>query len=231
MIKLTVNHMNYIMRIRLFLTAVAMLFVCQGVSAQSNNNTPSPYSYRVSRHPSHCSTDYEFGGSLYGGLMMSQTSGSIAGDHYLGGLDIGVKLTNMWGYTCQPVKFELNAYVDIKAATYLNTSDDSDGSFTLGDTPTVNEDYTDYAAQLTISPGVRLGRFSIDCGPYIAYAAYTDGDFFGSPNVSGLDYGIRMGAAVHFEKIQIGLHYDMGITDHDKRFKKNDLMLTIGSQF
>lgn len=213
-----------------------MLFVCQGVSAQSSKSTPSPYSFQVNRHPSHCSMDYEFGGSFYGGLMMSQTSGSIAGDHYIGGLDIGVKLTNMWGYSCQPVKFELNAYVDIKAATYLSTSDDSDGTFTLGDTPSENKDYSDYAAQLTVAPGVRLGRFSIDCGPYIAYAAYTDNiqdfeDFFGCPKVSGLDYGIRMGAAIHFEKVQIGLHYDMGLTDHDKRFKKNDLMLTIGSQF
>lgn len=230
--------MNYIMKIRLLIATVTMLFVCQDVSAQSGNSMPSPYSFQVSRHPSHCSTDYEFGGSFYGGLMMSQTSGSIAGDHYLGGLDIGIKLTNMWGYTCQPVKFELNAYVDIKAATYLSTSDDSDGSFTLGDTPTVNEDYTDYAAQLSITPGIKWGRFSIDCGPYIAYAAYTDdidleefGEIFSSAKVSGFDFGIRMGAAVHFEKIQIGLHYDIGITDHDKRFKKNDLMLTIGSQF
>ncbi len=228
--------MNHTMRIREFVTAIALLLICQCLSAQSNNDKVSPYSYKVNRHPYSCYSDYEFGGSFYGGLMMSQTTGTIAGEHYLGGLDIGVKLTNMWGYTCQPVKFELNAYVDIKAATYLSTSDDSDGTFTLGDTPTLNKDYTDYAAQLTVTPGVRLGRFSIDCGPYIAYAAYTDNiddieEFFAYPKVSGLDFGIRVGAAIHFEKVQIGLHYDMGLTDHDKRFKKNDLMLTIGSQF
>lgn len=203
-----------------------MLFICQSVFAQFNlRSTSSPYSICVNRHPSKCSMDYEFGGSFYGGLMMSQTSGSIAGEHYLGGLDIGVKLTNMWGYTCQPVKFELNAYVDIKAATYISTSNNSS-----------TYDYTDYAAQLTITPGVRLGRFSMDCGPYFAYAACTDNiedvtDFFSYPKVSGFDFGLRMGAAVHFEKVQVGLHYDIGITDHDKRFKKNDLMLTVGSQF
>ncbi len=201
--------------------------------AQSYSREVEQYCYRTNNHPLRCHFDSEFDGCVFGGLMWSSTSGSVAGNHNLLGGDIGVKLTNTLGYTCQNVNFECNAYVDLKCATYLSTSDDSNGTFTLGDTPTEDKQYSDYAAQLTITPGIRINKWSMDCGPYIAYSAYKNDleDLFSDPDVSGMEYGIRVGTAIHFSKTQLGLYYDIALSDNDKKFKKNDMMLFIGFKF
>lgn len=203
------------------LIAIILQNVCPSLSAQTNNydNDVEQYCSRISSHPLHCNIDYKFGGFLYGGLMMSSTSGDVSGKNTLGGVDLGLKLTNTWGYTCKPVQFILNAYLDVKYATYLSTSDESN-----------HTNDVDYAAQVTIAPGFRYGRISVDCGPYIAYSAYKD-DFeecFTDPDVAGMELGLRMGLSVHFEKVQVGLRYDIGLSDHGKEFKKKDLMLTVG---
>lgn len=148
---------------------------------------------------------------------MSKVSSDIVNEN-LWGLDIGCKFTNLWGYTCSPVRAELNAAVDIKFATQFSEENECAA--------------TDYALQLTVTPGIRINRFSVEVGPYIAYAALSDSrEELLSPNVSGMDYGIRMGCTIHFEKQKIDLHYDMGLSDQSKQFKKNDLMLTYGFLF
>lgn len=215
------------------ITLIALLVMCQYLSAQSYNNDVSQYCERIGSHPSHCHGICELGGSFYGGLMMSSTNGIVAGNNNLAGLDLGCKLTNTWGYTCAPLSFELNAYLDLKFATYISTSDDEE-DFVLSDSPTEpSKSNTDYAVQLTVAPAIRYSNVSIDCGPYIAYSAYNNDteECFTDPAVSGLDYGIRMGLSYHFSKVQLGIHYDMGLSDQDKKFKKNDLIITIGTQF
>lgn len=214
------------MKINKFVASIVVAFLCQGVYAQLYDKNVSQYCYHINNHPFNCKLIYELGGSLYGGLMMSSTSGTIAGKHNLGGLDLGVKLTNKWGYSCQPIKYELNTYLDIKFASYVFTSFGDDSSI----------QYTDYAAQVTIAPGVRYRNVSLACGPYMAYSAFTDDlddpDYIiPDPIVSGVEFGLRIGIAFHFEKIQLGFRYDMGLSDQSGTFKKNDLMLTIGSQF
>lgn len=230
---ITKRKLTYSMKYKRLSKLIALLFISQGMYAQSYNNDVGQYCHRVNNHPLRCNMDYEFGGAVYGGLVWSSTSGSVAGKHDLGGLDIGAKFTNSWGYTCKNIQVELNAYVDLKYATRISTKDDTDGISILGDTPSENKDYTDYAAQLTIAPGIRINKWSFDCGPYVAYSAYGSNveEIFSSPDVSGMEFGIRVGTALHFTKTQLGLYYDIALSDQDKKFKKNDLMLYIGYQF
>ena len=209
------------------------LISCHSMYAQSYDKNVEQYCYHVNNHPLSCGIYHEFSRAIYGGIMMSSTSGTVAEKHNLGGLDIGMKLTNAWGYSCQNILLELNGYVDLKFATKLGGNDDSDGTFTLGDTPTEKVNYTDFAAQITITPGIRINKWSIDCGPYIAYSGYKNDteELFTDPDVSGMEFGIRVGTAIHFSKVQLGLYYDKALSDCDKKFKKNDLMLFIGCQF
>ena len=199
-------------------TFIAFLCTTHSTYAQFYDGGAEQYSYRINKHPFHCSVNYELNTAVYGGLMWSSTNGAVAGKHNLGGFDIGAKLTNAWGYTCQHVKLELNAYVDLKWASYLHGSDDSEDS------------HTDCAAQFTLTPGIRIKKWSLDCGPYIAYSAYKNDteELFTDPTVSGVEYGIRLGTSLHFRIAQLGLYYDIALSDNDKKFKKNDLMLVIG---
>lgn len=220
--------------IQKFLFAMALLFVNQNLFAQNYNKEVEQYCYGVGNHPLRCHSFSEFGGSVYFGLMMSSVSGEVTNKNYnLGGIDLGLRLTNTWGLTCQPVQFELSAYLDVRCATYVSISDDDeDGSYTLDELP--NEPTpTNYAAQLAITPGIKIGKWSIGCGPYIGYCGYKNDyeEIFNDPDVSGLDYGLRIRTAIHFTKVELGLHYDIGLDDHDGDYKKKDLVLSIGYQF
>lgn len=216
-----------------FLVAMALLFINQNLFAQYYDDSVEQYCYRVGNHPLQCHSFSEFGGSVYFGIMMSSVSGDVVNKNYnLGGIDLGLSLTNRWGRTCWPVQFELSAYLDIKFATYVSTSDDEDGSYTLDD---ISNDPTptNYAAQLAITPGIRINKWSIGGGPYIGYCGYKNDyeELFSDPDYSGMDYGLRVRTAIHFSKVELGLHYDIGLDDHDGDYKKNDLVLTIGYQF
>lgn len=154
---------------------------------------------------------------------MSNTSGSVAGNNNLWGLDFGIKLSNGWQNTCSSTQLQLNGYVEGKIA--IANSDNS-----YGDVPSM------YALQLTVAPGIRTGNFSIDCGPYLAYSAFSvlDEEDISSileAEASGIDFGLRLGFAVLLESVELGLHYDIGLSDMDKKFKKNDLLFSIGFKF
>lgn len=214
------------------LTALALLLSSQGMWAQyslrgnapvqsSYNKWVSQYASCISKHSSSCYSESAVEGAVYGGLMKSGISGNEVGENKnLFGLNAGLKYTYLTGRSCIPVQFELNGYVDFKFATFISSEDN-------------DCEYTDYAAQIAVTPGIRISRFSIDCGPYIGYMGFQDSreEMFYSPNVSGLDYGLRMGCALHFEEFELGLHYDLGLSDHSKQFKKNDLMLTFAYKF
>lgn len=214
-----------------FLMGMTLLVVSQNLFAQKYNKEVEQYCYLIGNHPSQCVRDGGFNGSVYFGLMMSSMSGDAVVEHSnLGGIDIGVRLTNTWGHSCRPVSFDLNAYFDLKLATYMSFSDEDE------------EDQmypTNYAAQLAITPGVRFSLWSFDwrfdCGPYIGYYGFKNDykRYFSDPDASGLDYGLRFGTAVLLEvvDIEIGLHYDMGLTDHKGDFKKKDLVLSVGYKF
>lgn len=174
-------------------TAVALLLMCQSISAQHYDSNVDQYCRHINSHPSSCRIDQSWEGSIYGGLMMSSVSGEALGQSCsLGGLDIGASATYLWGRTCWPIFLEFNGYLDLKGATYIS-SEESDC------------EYTDYAVQLTLTPGIRINRFSIDCGPYIAYSAFSDvqDDQFLSPNVSGTEFGIRVGCALRFKRFYL----------------------------
>ena len=242
------------MKLRNLLAVLALIFVCQGAFAQSYNDGSvnrdlwldalakafydssrayydsdvNQYCDRVNSHPSSCWGESSIQCSVYGGLMMSL----INDDKYFGnkslvGLDAGFKCSFLSGRSCTTTQFELNGYIDARIAKYYSREDGD--SFRD----------TGYAIQFSIAPGIRFNRFSIDCGPYVGYAGYEPWvveevhfeDKNPSPNVSGFDYGFRVGCALHFERIELGLHCDIDFSGHNGRYKKNDFMLSIGYKF
>lgn len=184
------------------------------------------YCERIGRHDMKCYNYREFNTTLYGGLMYVKTSGNVAGSNNLGGLDLGAKFTHTWGMSCVPVQLQLNGYVDAMASATIDNKESSGKTY-----PAV------YSGQLTITPGLRYGIVSVDCGPYIAYSGYRllkdekDDKSSTLAKVDGIAAGLRMGVNISIKKIEIGLHYDMDFTDHKKDFKKSDLLVSVGYTF
>lgn len=192
------------------------------------NKSVFQYSHKTNRHPLRCSKEHSVGASVYFAPVLTMTSGQVAGDNTLGGLDLGVKITSL-NTTCWDVQWEFNTYIDVRAATFISTGEGED----------MNEWPTTYSAQLTLAPGIRFGRVALDLGPYLAYSAYkleneesinSFQDFF-SADVSGLEAGLRAGITFHLRKVQLGLHYDKALTNQNNQFRKDDVLLTIGTQF
>ena len=216
------------MKLRNLLAVLALIFVCQGTFAQAYyDSNVNQYCYRANSHRTRCWKESETEGSVYGGLLLSRINGNEVNElnKNLFGFDVGVKFSYLFGRSCFPLSllFELNGYIDLRYALKGGTDTDNDDS----------------AAQIAFTPGIRINFFSVDLGPYIGYARYTkyyfeDGRFSESESesvVSGLDYGLRAGISFHFNKIELGIHWDHALSDHSKRFKKNDFMLSVGYKF
>lgn len=209
------------------LSSMAMLFMSQSLFAQYYDKDAEQFCTKVNGHPYKCRSVSHLSCAAYGGLMMTSVSGNAVNDEEgtLGGLDLGIRLSNTWGQSCCPVCFTLNAYLDLKYATYLSSDLDYD------------ENPTNSSAQLSITPGIGLGRWSIECGPFIGYNDYNDfyggeWDGYWETDTHGFDYGLRLRVrtviSIGQTPLEFGLHYDIGLSDRHGDFKKNDLVLTVG---
>ncbi len=217
---------------KLRMCVIAVLLVTAQISfAQSSvryNKNVNQYCSKIGRHPTQCRKYHEIYSCLYGGLLMTQTSGNVTDGSYLGGLDLGYKLSNVWETSCSPIATILNAYLDVKGTTYIE-----DGSYSLTDEER-NLYPTAYSGQIAIAPGVQYKNVSVFIGPYIAYFGYGDVENAFAKfhqKESGIDVGVRVGLSVHLNTVEIGAHYDIGLSNHKKDFKKNDLSLTVGYCF
>ena len=214
------------MKTKRIIAALALFLSIQSIWAQQY----SKYESRVSQYCNHISGHYKshhhyrslwdesaVEGAVYGGLIRSSRDEVAELEEKLLGVNAGFKCTYIVWRLNSPIKFELNGYIDLLEAGYDNSEYDDDG-------------YSYYAAQIAITPGIRIGSFSIDCGPYIGYMDLSEEDEDESI-VSGLDYGLRIGGTFRFKKFELGFHYDFGLTDHDKTFKKNELMINFAYKF
>ena len=212
------------MKTKRIIAALALFLSIQSIWAQQYSERV--YNRWVSQYSNHISGHYWYSGwdgAVYGGLMWSSINGDqVEEKQDLFGIDAGLKYTYIIERSNSPVKFEVNCYLDLNLTGFTSSDSEYDEEDEYG--------YSDCAAQIAITPGIRIGFFSIDCGPYIGYMGFYE-DEEKKFTVSGLDYGLRMGCAVHFKKYELGVHYNLGLTDHDKKIKKNDLMVTFAYKF
>ena len=207
----------------LFLLFLSIFFSLSASSQYNStyNKEVGQYCTTITHHPYQCYRYHVLAPTIYGGIMMTMTSGNYVGENTMVGLDIGFKLPISWGVSCSKFAAILTPYLDGKIAMKPQKP---------GHVPMT------YGGQLTVAPGLQYGRISVNAGPYVAYSAFTEfnNSDIGSlkPEISGWDFGVRF--AVSFlikENIDLEARFDLGITDQNQDFKKNDLSVTVGYRF